>query len=69
MLKICMFTENKKLENQELDPVAGGLTMGYDPRFMDCPRCGHHMLKRKYVRDERVIYKCDFCGQSCSEFK
>ena len=43
--------------------------MGYDPRIMDCPYCGHHMLKRIGKDEEFVYYKCDFCGKQTGEYK
>jgi predicted RNA-binding Zn-ribbon protein involved in translation (DUF1610 family) len=62
--------ENKKLDTENMEQVAGGgYTMGYDPRIMDCPHCGHHMLKRIKVDDTYVTYKCNFCGQISGEHK
>ena len=45
--------EKKDLELEDLDKVAGGWTMGYDPRIMDCPHCGHHMLTFPIPRREK----------------
>ena len=61
--------EMEKVKEEKLEQVDGGYTMGYDPRLMDCPRCGHHMLKRKYVKGEFVYYKCDYCGEESCEYK
>ena len=61
--------EKKELDMESMDQVAGGWTMGYDPRIMDCPYCGHHMLKRINVDDTYVTYKCDFCHKICGEHK
>ena len=62
--------ENKKLDMENMEQVAGGgYTMGYDPRIMDCPHCGHHMLKRVGKDEKYVHYKCDFCGERSCEFK
>ena len=62
--------ENKKLDTENMEQVAGGgYTMGYDPRIMDCPYCGHHMLKRTGKDKEFVYYKCDFCGKTTGEYK
>ena len=46
--------EMDKVNAEEMEKVDGGLTMGYDPRIMDCPYCGHHMLKRIYKDDTYV---------------
>ena len=61
--------EMEKVNAEELDQAAGGWTMGYDPRIMDCPHCGHHMLKRTGKDKEFVYYKCDFCGKTTGEYK
>ena len=61
--------EKKELDMESMDQVAGGWTMGYDPRIMDCPNCGHHMLKRIGKDEEFVYYKCDFCGKQTGEYK
>ena len=51
--------EKKDLELEDLDKVAGGWTMGYDPRIMDCPHCGHHMLKRT-GKDKEFVFAYPF---------
>ena len=43
--------EMEKTNEEKLEQATGGYTMGYDPRIMDCPYCGHHMLKRINVDD------------------
>ena len=61
--------EKKELNAESMEKAAGGWTMGYDPRIMDCPYCGHHMLKRVGKDDTYVFYKCDYCGKRTGEHK
>ena len=56
--------DEKKLNNEEMKQVAGGLGNEYGVR---CPKCGSDNVKLEYTHDEIGVFDCKACGNHFTE--